>query len=146
MNKKVTLSVIAAILVLAALGLGGYLLKKKLLSAPLPKATQVEQPKNTQSKQQEPKTETVKQDQPQEQPQPEKKETTISGKVRSINEKQLYLELADGKGAAININATTPVKNEGNEKIGNLSLLKMGAKASITVNEKSDATLIVIEK
>ncbi len=70
----------------------------------------------------------------------------IDGDFVSYNEKQIYVKLADGKGAAININAATPVRTEADNKIGNLSLIKKGQKLSITVNENTDAIEITIKK
>ena len=70
----------------------------------------------------------------------------IEGQFVSANEKQIYVKLADGKGAAINISATTPVKNGTDPKIGNLSLLKKDAKLSVTVDKDTNALEITIVK
>ena len=76
----------------------------------------------------------------------EKQEVVVEGKLRSMNEKQLYLELAGGTGSAINIVPTTPVHLEGDDKVGNLSLLKIGDMLTVTANGNNDAVNIVIKK
>lgn len=75
-----------------------------------------------------------------------KKGTFISGKVRSMNEKQIYIELTDGKGSAININANTPVRTEGEDAVGNLALVKGEATVNVEVDENNNAIEITIKK
>lgn len=74
------------------------------------------------------------------------KGTFISGKVRSMNEKQIYIELTDGKGSAININANTPVRTEGEDAVGNLALVRAEATVDVEVDENNNAIEITIKK
>ena len=71
---------------------------------------------------------------------------TIDGEFVSANAKQIYVKLADGKGAAININATTPVRLETDDTVTNLSALKVSAKVSVKINNNFDAIEILIMK
>ncbi len=70
----------------------------------------------------------------------------VDGEFVSANAKQIYVKLADGKGAAINITATTPVRLEADGTVTNLSALKANAKVSVKINENFDAIEILIKK
>ena len=71
---------------------------------------------------------------------------TIVGKLRSLNEKQIYIELADGKGSAINIVPTTPVLKEGETTVKDLTSLQPNAMVSVTVDESLNAIEILVKK
>ncbi len=130
-NKLIALIAIIAVIII----IGAYLVKQ---SQPTAVAPQPVAPINTEAVKQVATTPVATTAVPQVPPQ------VIAGKVRSINEKQVYIELADGKGAAVNINAATPVKSV-DGKMGNLSILKTGAAVSITVNKNTDALEISIK-
>jgi PBP1b-binding outer membrane lipoprotein LpoB len=70
----------------------------------------------------------------------------ISGKIRSINEKAVYIELADGKGFAANINPKTPVFTQGVDKTGTLIDLKAGQDVTVKAGNTGDAIQILINK
>ncbi len=89
---------------------------------------------------------TVLEDTETQKPPEEKVKLFITGKVRSMNDKQIYIELADGKGSAINIEPTVPVRIEGGNKIGNLSILKLTSMVSVKVDKKNNAVEIIIGK
>lgn len=76
----------------------------------------------------------------------EKNISTIEGKTKSINQTQLYLELSEGKGAAINIEASVPVQVEGEDKISNLSILEMGKMVIVQIDENNNAINVLIKK
>lgn len=67
----------------------------------------------------------------------------VDGKVRSLNDKQVYVELSDGSGAAINIEPGVLVKNKGKE--ADITFLKPEAIVSINTDENSNALEILIK-
>jgi hypothetical protein len=70
----------------------------------------------------------------------------FEGKVQSIREKVIYLEMTDGKTLVAKISNTVPVFSEGVEKAGNLTSLKVGATVVIGMDQQNNATQITIKK
>ena len=70
----------------------------------------------------------------------------ISGKIRSINEKAVYIELSDGKGFAANINSKMPVITQGVTKPGTLVDLKAGQNITVKADSANNAVEILIKK
>ena len=141
MEQKTKVISLAAILIILVAGLGIYVAKKNkhTVSAPQAMSTSQEgQPVASNDL-------TAPAPSQAQQPQSQTQATTISGKVHSMNEKQVYLDLDGGKGSAINISATTPVHTQGSDKTGNLSILKIGASVTVSVDANNNATDIVIK-
>ncbi|KKQ50884.1 MAG: hypothetical protein US70_C0031G0002 [Parcubacteria group bacterium GW2011_GWD2_38_11] len=132
MTQKTKAIILVILIALATILLGIYLFQKNKMVAPTLQTTAL--PQNTN---QQPTTQAQIE---------EKKENIVTGKLRSINATQVYIELADGKGSAININSTTPVRTEGDEQLSNLSILKSESMVSIKVDEKNNAVEILIKK
>ena len=130
MTQKTKAISLIAIILLITVGVIIFLTKK---TVPTVQAPTTRQTQPTVKNNQEPQTQ-------------DKQETTISGKLRSINGKQIFVELSDGSGSAINISATTPVKTEADNKVGNLTILKTGAMVSVTVDKDNNAVEILIKK
>ncbi|MFH1428475.1 MAG: hypothetical protein ABIH39_01910 [Candidatus Margulisiibacteriota bacterium] len=70
----------------------------------------------------------------------------ISGRIRSFNDKAVYIEIADGKGFAANINSETPVMTEGITEPGTLVKLKPGQNITVKVDNFNTAIEILIKK
>lgn len=70
----------------------------------------------------------------------------ISGKIRSLNEKSLYIELADGTGFVVNIDSGTPVSIQGIDGPGTLADLKAGQNVTADVGAQNKASRILIKK
>lgn|SRR5665647_1833571 len=136
MEKKTQIVILIVVILLVIAGVG-VVVSKKIKQAPQSVAPVqvVDQPTVKPTEQ----VQTTPQDQTD-------KSITITGKVHSMNAKQIYLDLADGKGSATDISAATPVKTQGSDKIGNLSNLKIGDSVSIKVGADNSAQEISIIK
>ena len=132
MNQKTITIIVVVIIILATLGFGRYYLSNKNKQINLPESSfelnsnvPINNPANEPAK---PAEKIIK---------------TVEGKIRSFNEKQVYLELADGKGAAINIEPNVAVKNK--EKDANITFLKPELTVSVKVDESNNALEISIK-
>ncbi|MBU0998923.1 hypothetical protein KKG24_01250 [Patescibacteria group bacterium] len=70
----------------------------------------------------------------------------INGKIRSINEKAVYVELEDGNGFAIGISSSTFVVTQGISDLGTLADLKEGQSITASVDVADNAIQILIKK
>ena len=131
MSEKTKAIILIVIILGATVGFGVYFIQKNKILAPMPQAID------------KPQTQPIEVDKNDTQ---KNQEATVEGKVRSMNEKQIYIELADGNGSAVNINASTPVRMEGDNSVSDLTVLKAQAIVSVKVNENNDAIEILIKK
>lgn len=139
MQQKIKLAVLAALAVAIIAG-SVYLIGRNKSK------DQVLQPSNSAQ------TEQTNQAIPEQKPEPANTDAKpdsireISGKIRSINETAVYIELADGKGFAANINPSIPVITQGVQKIGTLVDLKAGQNVTVKVDSVNNAIEILIKK
>jgi hypothetical protein len=70
----------------------------------------------------------------------------IEGVVNLIGEKQLQIKVANGDIGSVNISAQTPIHNEGDAKLENLSILKLNTAVVIKLDENNNALDILIKK
>lgn len=146
MNQKTKVVLAGGLVLLILIGLGVYLFRKPApvstqpvnsIPAPIPVGMTPEIPKDQQ---------VVATANSEKTPVAVVPAQVIEGEFISANDKQIYLKFADGKGAAININAKTPVSKEGDPSVKNLSSLKPKSNVSVKVNENTDALEILIKK
>lgn len=71
--------------------------------------------------------------------------TVFTGIMLSANDKQLYLKITKNKGAAVDIDAATPVKLQGG-KMGNLSNIKKGDELAVTTDQSMKVLGIEVVK
>jgi ribosomal protein S1 len=137
MQQKTKIISVIVIILLITIGVGVYFFRSVIFS-----------PKVVNQKSQQPKlaTQSVEKEEPKTEEKSKESRLTVEGKVRSINATQVFIELADGSGAAINISANTPVKTEGEDRTGNLSTLKIGAMVSIDADQDNNALEILIKE
>ena len=140
MSQKTKAIILIVIILILTVGMGIYIFKKNKAVAP------ASQTMNSPQLIEQSVTSTEQLESAKQTPVQDKKESTIEGKVRSINEKQIYIELTDGSGSAINIEPTVIVRSESDDKIGNLSILKPEATVSVKVDENNNALEILIKK
>ncbi len=133
---KTKISIIITIVILTILG--AYFFQQNKVAAPILTPNSAPVPAPAQA--------------PVEKSAPEAKEpefksvTSIEGKLRSMNEKQIYIELQDGTGSAINIKPAVGVKKEGEENVGNLADLKIGDILKVEIDGNINAKEILIKK
>lgn len=138
MTQKTKAIILIAIILSVTAVIGVYFFKKNKANIPAPQALITSQD----TKQAQPAAgNNVTQTQPQ-----EKQEVLVNGKVRSLNATQIFIELADGKGSAIGITPTTPVRIEGEDNVKNLSVLKPESIVSVKVDEKSNNAIEILIK
>jgi len=70
----------------------------------------------------------------------------VDGKLRSMNEKQMFIEIPNDKGLALNINPKVQVQVQGENKVQTLAVLKSGDNLSITIDKDNNVSYILIKK
>ena len=123
MEQKIKLSILAALLIVIIAGSAYFIERKKIKDQALQPADSAQTAQTNQIIADE-----------------------ISGKIRSINEKAVYIELEDGKGFAANINPITLVITQGVAKPGTLVDLKTGQNVAVKVDNASNVIQILIKK